>query len=118
MSGLNKVQIAFWNKVDNLLIAGANGVQVSSTMLISIEELYKRCMEERGMEFCTLLALKFEEGNTMLFAKQFDLAMNDNVAMLEFLGKQRLGQVSNKEVRKHFNQTLLSSSNENIQDVN
>lgn len=96
--GRKKIKID-WNKVDNSLMAGANGVQVSAMLGISFDTLSRRCKEDKKADFADYLRQKREKGNNLLHAKQYELAMKGDRGMLIWLGKQRLDQ-SDKETGK------------------
>lgn len=105
---------AQWVEIDKYLQAGSNGVQIAELMGVSIEQLYEQCKATKGVEFCTYLASKWEEGNSMIRVKQFGLAMGGDKQMLMWLGKERLGQGGSTIKGKTFNQMLGDSENPNI----
>ena len=88
-----------WEKVENLLIGGANGTQVAASLGICPDTLYLRCKAVFKMDFSAYLQQKKEKGNTMLHVAQFKAAKDGNVPMLIWLGKQRLGQSDKTEVK-------------------
>lgn len=106
-----------WVEIDKYLQAGSNGVQVAELLGISIEWLYEQCKATKGVEFCTYLASKWEEGNNMLRVKQFGMAMKGDKQMLMWLGKERLGQGHSTTKGKTFNQMLGDSKNPNIMNL-
>ena len=90
-AGRPKIDIK-WDEVEKYLIAGASGQAIADTLGICNETLYRRCKEIYKMNFTDYVAKKRQKGNSMLHYKQYQAAMDGNVSMLIWLGKQRLGQ--------------------------
>lgn len=99
-----------WNKVEQMIILGANGVQVAASLGIHPDTLYLRCQSDLNTVFSVYYHEKREKGNLQLHATQFEVAVKTkNPSMLIWLGKQRLGQkdkdeesVTNPELFKQF----------------
>ncbi len=82
-----------WSFVDKMLRAGVDGTSIASMLGIHPDTLYLRTCEEFGFPTFTAYAqLKRAEGLDLLKAKQYDTAMNGNVTMQIWLGKQYLDQ--------------------------
>lgn len=82
-----------WEQVDNMLIAGCNGVQVAAAIGVSPDTLYLRCQNEKNTVFTLYAQQKRAHGDGLLHAAQFKKAYKDgNPTMLIWLGKQRLDQ--------------------------
>ena len=90
-NGRAKLEID-WDRVDHMLEAGCTGVNVASSIGCHPDTLYHRCLDERGVGFSQYAASKKACGDSRLYERQFDLAVEGNVTMLIFLGKVRLGQ--------------------------
>ena len=103
--GRPKIEIN-WDEVNKYLVAGCSGVQVASNIGIHEDTLYRRCQQIYGKGFTAYAAEKRQKGNSMLHAKQFQVAMGGNVSMLVWLGKQRLGQEENPKSQEDFNGSL------------
>jgi hypothetical protein len=86
-----------WEKVDGYLKSQCLGTGIASILGISAETLYRKCQEDNKMGFDEYSAQKKGEGKELLRAKQFQLAMNDNVPMNIWLGKQYLNQKDKSE---------------------
>lgn len=86
-----------WDKVDKYLQAQCSGVGIASILGIHENTLYERCKSDKGMEFGAYSAIKKGEGKELLKAKQFSIAMNGNVPMAIWLGKQYLDQKDKQE---------------------
>lgn len=88
-------KIIDWDEVDDLLVKGCNGSQISSYIGVCSDTLYDRCLLEKGVLFSTYSQKKREKGDSLLHKAQFELAMKEDRTMLVWLGKQRLGQKEN-----------------------
>jgi len=104
-AGRPKIEIN-WLEVDEYLIAGVSGTHIADTLGICNETLYDRCKQEHKMNFSDYSAKKRQKGNSMLHYKQFKTAMNGNVSMLVWLGKQRLGQKEDPKSTEGFDGKL------------
>jgi len=82
-----------WDKVDNLLIAGCNGVEVAERLGIHPDTLYQRCAMEKGTDWSAYLQRKRAKGNSLLREKQYHQAMvKGNTTILMHLFRHRLGE--------------------------
>ena len=97
-----------WEKVDNYLMSGSNGVQVSAMLGIHYNTLVNKCKEEKKCDFSEYLQQKKEKGNNLLKAMQYKLAMNGDRGMLIWLGKNRLDQSDKKEIKQHNTGSLIN----------
>ena len=64
-----------WRKVDQLLMAGYNGLEVSAELGIHHDTLYNRTLTDLGISFSDYSAQKHSKGDGLLKAKQFNKAM-------------------------------------------
>lgn len=87
-----------WEEVDKLLAIHANEEEVAGWFECSVDTIYNRCLEDHGMNFSEYYKQKRSTGRISLRRKQFQTAMNGNVSMLIWLGKQWLGQVDKQEI--------------------
>lgn len=92
-----------WNKLDELLEQGCNGVQCAAVFGMHADTLCRRCFNEKGIIFTDYAAKKREKGNSSLHAAQYKVAVKGNVPMLIWLGKQRLDQ---KDTPAHVTYTV------------
>jgi len=81
-----------WTKVDRYLQAQCSGVGIASILGINENTLYRHCKIDNGEAFEAYSAKKKGEGKELLRAKQFTTAMEGNVTMQIWLGKQYLEQ--------------------------
>lgn len=82
-----------WKIVDDLLISGCTGMEVSSYLGIHHDTLYYRVQDEFKMNFTEYASKYRQKGEALLRHTQFKKAIkqSDNT-MLIWLGKNRLGQ--------------------------
>ena len=97
-----------WNRIEKMAISGANGRQISASIGIHYNTLVNKCKAEKKCDFSDFLQTKKQKGNQLLNAKQFDLAMKGDRAMLIWLGKQRLDQSDKKEIKQENTGQLLN----------
>lgn len=88
-----------WEEVDKYLQAGCSGTQIAAIVGVSPDTLYRRCQEERGASFSVISQEKRAKGDGFLHAKQYSEAMKGDRGMLIWLGKQRLGQKDQQEIK-------------------
>lgn len=94
-----------WKRVDHLLTCQCDGVGIAGILGVSADTLYRACQEEHNIGFADYSAQKKSEGKELLRAKQFETAMNGNVTMQIWLGKQHLDQKDRKDMTSN-DQTL------------
>ena len=120
-----------WDKVDQLIMAGCNIVQVAASIGVHRDTLYKKCEEEKKTTLSAYHEEKRSSGDSLLLAAQYHKAIKDkNPTMLIWLGKQRLQQKEsledkiNKDIEKKFDDkmdqvlALLSVSDLKMEDSN
>ena len=81
-----------WEKVDQLLLAGCHGTEIAPHFDLHVNTFYDRVVEKYGISFTDYSTQKKQQGDSILRAKQFELALKKDRTMLIWLGKQRLGQ--------------------------
>ncbi len=84
-----------WDLVDKLLLAGCSGAQIAPHFDMCYDNFYDRVMQEKKMFFTEYRALKKQQGDACLIAKQYEKAMSGDNTMLVWLGKNRLKQKEN-----------------------
>lgn len=108
MSAGRKKIILDWEKVDKMLEAGLNGVEVSEMLGISFDTLSNRVKEDKKTDFSEYSRLKRSKGDGRLKLSQFNIAMNGSEKMNIWLGKQRLGQSDKKEIKQELTGEALN----------
>jgi len=81
-----------WNIVDDYLRAHCDGMAIAGILGISADTLYRRCQQDNNIGFEAYSRTKKAEGDELLRKKQMDTALDGNVAMQIWLGKQYLEQ--------------------------
>ena len=92
-----------WNQVDQLLEAGCLTTEIAAYLGICRDTLYKRCQHDKKIEFSAYSQEKKARGESLLRAKQFQVAMEGDKTMLVWLGKNRIGQADKKDMNVNNN---------------
>ena len=85
-----------WNQVTTWLREGRTGPQIASTLGISRDCLYDRCLSDNNTNFSEFSQDKKAIGDGELHTAQFKKAMRGDSNMLKHLGEWRLGQKEKK----------------------
>lgn len=93
---LEDIKFDGWDQLDALIV-WASEVYCAEKLGISIDSLARRIKEKTGLDFAEYKQQKQEPMRINLMKKQYDIAMNGNVSMLIWLGKQYLGQSEKQE---------------------
>lgn len=96
-AGRKEVKID-WAKVDQYLKAQCIGTGIAGIIGVAPETLYRKCLEDNKVNFEAYSRQKKSEGQEQLRAKQYLTAMEGNVTMQIWLGKQHLGQRDKSEL--------------------
>lgn len=91
MAGRPKANID-WQNVEKMIEAGCTTEGIAATIGVQRDTLYKRCQTDNKVDFSTFCRQKKAQGDEKLRMKQFQTALDGNVTMQIWLGKQRLGQ--------------------------
>lgn len=91
-----------WDLVDELLLAGCEGTEISPHFDMHPHTFYDRVQIEKGMLFTDYRLEKKSKGESILRHTQFKKAIGvtdkgDNTLLI-WLGKQRLSQKENSEI--------------------
>lgn len=87
-----------WEQIDQMLVAGCNGIQCAAAVGVHHDTLYDRCVTDKKVSFSVYSQQKRSHGDALLHAAQFHKAYKDkNPTMLIWLGKQRLNQKEEKD---------------------
>lgn len=120
-----------WKKVDELLIAGCNGVQIAGYFGIHPDTLYNHVQRDKKIGFSAYLQEKQSKGEALLIAHQYAKALgltnNGDNTLLIWLGKTRLKQkehadeVISQEVESKFDalmKQMKDTQDRKIEDNN
>lgn len=81
-----------WRSLDIMCNAGVPQADIAEAMRVDVKTLGAICQRDRGLTFSQYRQQKKGKGRAAIAAKQFQVAMSGQVAMLIWLGKQWLGQ--------------------------
>lgn len=81
-----------WARVDKLLMAGCEGVEIAPHFNMHVNTFYDRVAKHYGIGFTEYSCSKKKEGDSLLLEKQYDKAVEGDNTMLIWLGKQRMNQ--------------------------
>lgn len=95
-----------WNLVDRYLESACTGVEIAGVIGCSADTLYKRCVDEKGVNFTAYASQKRSRGDSLIKVAQMQVALKGNTSMLIWLGKNRLGQKDDPRQEIEFNGTL------------
>lgn len=90
---LDNMEFDGWDQLDALIV-WASEEYCAEKLGISVDTLARK-LKEKGYSFAEYKNKRQEPMRINLFKKQYDVAMNGNVSMLIWLGKQYLGQREN-----------------------
>lgn len=90
-TGRPKIEVDF-AEVDKLCQIQCTGEEIASFFGISYDTLERRCKEQFKVSLAEYIKEKSAKGKSSLRRMQWKAAMNGNVTMLIWLGKQYLGQ--------------------------
>ena len=86
-----------WDEVDAMLYAGSPATEIADSLGIHRSNFYKRCIQEKGVDFTTYVQEKRSKGEALLRLAQYRKAIGKtkegDTALLIHLGKHRLGQI-------------------------
>lgn len=87
-----------WEVVDDYLQSHCEGSEIAGTFGIDPQTLYRACKRDHKIDFEVYKQQKRSHGKGILKHTQFQTALNGNVTMQIWLGKQYLGQADKSEV--------------------
>ena len=91
-----------WRMFDAMCSCGALEEDIAEAIRVDADTLSAICKRDRdGLNFSEYRKLKKSKGRVSLAAKQLEVAMTGQVAMLIWLGKQWLGQKEPKQDHGH-----------------
>jgi hypothetical protein len=91
-----------WNLVDNACLMHATEAEIAGLLDINIDTLAIAIRKEFDMTFPEYFAIKSAGGKMSLRRKQYTKAMEGNVTMQIWLGKQWLGQSDKMESKQEI----------------
>ena len=79
-----------WKAFDVYCAAGCMKIEIAEAMTVSEDTIERRCKEKGFQNFTEYRDSKFGKRKAMLRVKQFEAALNGNVTMMIWLGKNML----------------------------
>lgn len=86
-----------WKLLDSVLQYGASLIDCSELLELSEDTIQRKIKDAHGVTFSQYRESKKSKIRMKLRQKQYDVAMQGNVAMLIWLGKNELGQTDKLE---------------------
>lgn len=102
-----------WKVVEKQLECKCSAKEIAGSLHIDLDTFYRRFKHEYGCNFGDYAVNFHEGGKANLRLAQYGKAMNGNVAMQMFLGRDWLGQ-GKEEVQRSPYQDTLDLSHENM----
>jgi hypothetical protein len=93
---LEDIEFDGWDQLDALIV-WASQEYCAEKLGISVDSLARR-LKEKGYSFAEYKAKRQEPMRINLLKKQYDVAMQGNVSMLIWLGKQYLSQSEKQDI--------------------
>lgn len=110
---MTRIKITFdWDEVIEKMEAGCTAKEIVGGSC-DMNLFYMRFKERFGVSFSEVRRLYVEKGNGVIRHKQYVLAKNGSIKMLELLGVERLGQKRNVTIAPP-NDEIISLRHENI----
>src|SRR5574343_1385285 len=103
-----------WDKMDAALQFGARLIDIQGILDVSKNTVLRAIKLKHGLSFEDYRNLKMSTMRAKLLQKQFDVAMQGNVTMLIWLGKQHLDQKEKSEVDNKINEIGRASCRERV----
>lgn len=90
-----------WKKVDLYIKAGCTGLEIAAEFDMHHATFYEKVKEKYGIHFTALASQLSPAGELNIRVKQYLLALQGNVKLLQILGQERLGQNKVKDENSH-----------------
>jgi hypothetical protein len=103
-----------WQALDGILQYGATKTDCAGVLMVSEDTIERRIKSKYGMTFGDYREIKKANIRVKLRQKQIQLALEGNVPLLIWLGKNELGQTDRQEIKQE-NQAI-SIELINVQD--
>lgn len=89
-----------WKQATNMAAINCTGEEMAAILDIDYDTLQRACKRDHGIKFADWIAKKSASGKMSLRRKQYTTAMDGNVTMLIWLGKNWLNQKDKQEEDK------------------
>lgn len=103
-----------WEIVEKRIEAGCSGVEIAAVLRIQPDTFYTRFKEKYGKSFQDYHGDFYSAGDSNIKFTQYMKALSGNVPMLTLLGRERLNQGKEEEVKKSPYEDILELRHENM----
>ena len=101
---------ADWQQIDKMCAISCTGEEMASVLGVDYDTLVAACKRDHKSRFSEYIKQKSLGGKMSLRRKQYTTAMEGNVTMLIWLGKNLLGQVDKQELELSLTDELSTMS--------
>ena len=103
-----------WEFVEKRMEAGCNGIEIAACLRIDSDTFYRRFRQQYGKRFADSTADFYSAGDANIKFTQYMKALSGNNNMLMLLGKERLGQGKEEEIKKSPFEDIIELRHENM----
>jgi hypothetical protein len=103
--GRHKIDID-WNLVEKRMEAGCTAGEIAACLRVSPDTFSDRFKDKYGVYFSDKSREFYSMGDANIRSVQYAKAMNGNIQMLFFLGKERLGQGKEEVMQSPFEESI------------
>ncbi len=103
-----------WEIVEKRMEAGCNGMEIAGVLRIDPDTFYRRFEQQYGKRFADSVGKLYSAGDANLKFTQYMKALSGNTNMLTLLGRERLNQGKEEEIKKSPYEDILSLKHENM----
>ena len=103
-----------WEIVEKRMEAGCSGVEIAAVLRVDSDTFFRRFQEQYGKRFADSSADFYKAGDANLKFTQYMKALSGNTNMLTLLGRERLNQGKEEEVKKSPYEDILALRHENM----
>lgn len=103
-----------WEIVEKKIEAGCNGIEIAATLRIDADTFYIRFKEQYGKSFQDSSGHFYSAGDANIKFTQYMKALAGNNNMLMLLGKERLNQGKEEEIKKSPLEDIIELRHENM----
>ncbi len=112
--GRKPLTVINWDEFEKLCGIQSTLLEICSWFDCDDVTLSKYVLEHYGMPFSEVFKRKRGKGKVSLRRRQFQAALDGEVSMLIFLGKQYLGQTDKKEIKGMWQNPYLHMTDEEL----
>lgn len=103
-----------WEIVEKRMEAGCNGIEIAATLRIDPDTFYRRFEDYYGKRFSDSVGGFYYAGDANLKFTQYMKALAGNTNMLTLLGRERLNQGKEEEIKQSPYEDIIALKHENM----